>query len=116
LRRKFKEYAEALSEFNAAVREIGNILEGWIATDMSLSEYNAWNVLTHKVERSVRAGMMVAQRFCPDKQYDATMPAIGSLLSRADRSLSQAERLRAAFLERQPAPSAKMPSQPRRRR
>ena len=97
--------AEMLAEFNAAVREVTNILQSWIASDVPLTEYNAWNFLMHKVERSVRTGMSAARRFCPDCQYDATMPASGTLLTRAERSLSQAEGFRAAFLKRHAAPS-----------
>jgi nitric oxide reductase activation protein len=106
--------AEALAEFSAAGREVGNILQSWIANAASLDDYNYWNFLMHKVERCVRTGMTVAQLFCPENQYDATMPASGTLLARAERSLSHATTLRAAFLERQGAPLVSSGSQRRR--
>jgi hypothetical protein len=108
--------AEALAEFSAAAREVGNILQSWIASAVSLNEYNYWNFLMHKVERCVQTGMTVAQRFCPENQYDATMPASGTLLARAERSLSQASTLRAAFLERHATPPVKLSSGSQRRR
>lgn len=92
--------AELIAEFRAAVDEIEEILESWIATGVSLNEYNAWNFLMHKVEHNLRIGMLAAARFCPDAQYDATMPAVGTLRVRVERSLVQADRLRADFIAR----------------
>lgn len=70
-----------LSEFYASVREIDNILEGWIATDQSLLDYNGWKFLMHKVQDSLRMGEMAIQTFCPERHYDATMPAAGRCYS-----------------------------------
>jgi hypothetical protein len=92
--------AELLAEFNASLREVTRILENWTATSVMLSEYNAWNVLMHKVQHSLRTGMLAAQRFCPESPYDATMPASGKLVSRAERALSQTDQLRASFIAR----------------
>lgn len=39
---------ELLAEFYALVREVDDILASWIATAQTLSEYNAWNMLSTK--------------------------------------------------------------------
>lgn len=100
--------AELIAEFKAAVDELAELLRAWTATGASLNEYNAWNVLMHKVEHSLRAGILAAARFCPGVQYDATMPAAGTLQRRAELSLTQANTLRAAFLARHSPPQAKV--------
>jgi hypothetical protein len=100
--------AELIAEFKAAVDELAGMLGAWIATGVSLNEYNAWNSLMHKVEHSLRAGMLAAARFCPDVQYDATTPAAGTLRARVELSLTQADTLRAAFLARHSTPQAKV--------
>jgi hypothetical protein len=100
--------AELIAEFKAAVDELAGMLGAWIATGVSRNEYNAWNSLMHKVEHSLRAGMLAAARFCPDVQYDATTPAAGTLRARVELSLTQADTLRAAFLARHSTPQAKV--------
>lgn len=108
--------AELLAEFYASVREIDNILANWIATTQPLTDYNAWNVLMHKVQHSLRTGELAVQRFCPDRQYDATMPAGGTLLYQSERALSIADGARAAFMARHASsPHARAPN-PRGRR
>lgn len=101
--------ADLIAEFKATVDELAEMLGVWIATSVSVDEYNAWNVLMHKVEHSLRTGLSAAARFCPDVQYDATMPAAGTLRTRVEISLKQASTLRAAFLARQPTPQPKEP-------
>jgi hypothetical protein len=89
--------AELLAEFYGAVAEVADLVEHWSRT-VALTEYNAWNVLMHKVEHSLKCGELVVQKFCADRVFDATMPVVGSLLSRSNKSLSDAERARAVFL------------------
>jgi hypothetical protein len=92
--------AELLSEFYAATREVVDLLARWIAEGTSLGEYNAWNYLMHKVEHTLRAGAQAVQRYCPDRRFDATSPAGGTLLAQSERALSIAEHARSAFLAR----------------
>jgi hypothetical protein len=69
--------AELLSEFYAAVTEVADIIGHWSAT-VEVTDYNAWNVLMHKVQHSLRVGELVVQRLCPDRAYDATSPSEGA--------------------------------------
>ena len=98
--------AHLVAEFKAAVDEIAIMLGSWIATNVPLSDYNAWNVLMHKAEHSLRTGVLAAARFCPEIQYDATMPAGGTLQNRVERSLAQASAQRTAFIARHQAAQA----------
>jgi hypothetical protein len=100
--------AKLIAEFKAAVDELAGMLEAWISTGTSLNEYNAWNILMHKVEHSLRAGMLAAARFCPDAQFDTTSPATGTLRTRVERSLTQADTRRTAFIARNSTPQAKV--------
>jgi hypothetical protein len=65
---------------------------------MALTEYNAWNVLMHKVQNSLRMGELAVQKLCHDRAYDATMPAGGSLLSQCQRVLTAADKAREIFM------------------
>jgi hypothetical protein len=110
--------AEIVSEFYSAVAEVTDLVDEW-ADKVPLTEYNHWNVLMHKVEHSLRLGETVVSKFCPDRQYDATMPASGTLLSRSQTSLNQVANLRKLWLEKFQAAHAAAAAQrtvPRRRR
>jgi hypothetical protein len=89
--------AELLAEFYGAVSEVADLIEHWAGT-MALTEYNAWNVLMHKVQHSLRMGELAVQKLCPDRAYDATMPAGGSLLSQSQRVLTAADKAREVFM------------------
>jgi hypothetical protein len=91
--------AALLAEFYAAVGEISDLIEHWSGT-VALTEYNAWNVLMHKVQHSLKLGELAVQRLCPDRVYDATMPIGGSLLSQSQRVLAAADQARAWFMTR----------------
>jgi hypothetical protein len=107
---------ELLAEFYASVREVDDILASWIATAQTLGEYNAWNVLMHKVQHSLRKGELAVRRFDPDRLYDATMPAGGTLLYQSERVLSMADTARTAFMARHAATQAPVPNRRARRR
>ena len=109
--------AGLLAEFYTAVAEVADLIDHWKGT-VPLTEYNHWNVLMHKVENSLRLGELVVQKFCPDRQYDATMPASGTLLSRSQTSLGQVAQIRKIWFEKFQAAHAKrpVPQTPRRRR
>lgn len=91
--------AGLLAEFYGVVEEIADIIEHWTGT-IELTEYNAWNVMMHKVETSLRLGEVAVQKFCPDRAFDATMPAVGTLLSQSQRVLASAGQQRNRFMER----------------
>jgi hypothetical protein len=91
--------AELLAEFYGAVSEVADLIEHWAGT-MALTEYNAWNVLMHKVQHSLRMGDLAVQKLCPDRAYDATMPAGGTLLSRSLRVLTAANKAREIFISK----------------
>jgi hypothetical protein len=89
--------AELLAEFYGVVSEVADLIEHWGGT-MALTEYNAWNVLMHKVQNSLRMGELAVQKLCHDRAYDATMPAGGSLLSQCQRVLTAADKAREIFM------------------
>ena len=91
---------ELLSEFYAAVNEVSRILGSWIEMAQPLTDYNSWNLLMHKVQESLNKGELAVQRFCPERQYDATMPAAGTLLHQCQRVLADTDTARAAFWAR----------------
>ncbi len=91
--------AQLLAEFYAALDEIDEIISDRIRTDTTY-EYNCWNFLMHKVEHSLRMGENVIRKFCKERQFDATSPAGGTLLSRSEVGLSRAADARADFLKR----------------
>jgi hypothetical protein len=102
--------SELLAEFYASVQEVRETLDNWNTTDQPLDNYNAWNALMHHVQHSLRAGQLAAQRFCPERTYDATVPAAGTLNSRSERSLTIADGARQAFLDRATALGGKAPA------
>jgi len=91
--------AAVLAEFYAAVGEVSDLIEHWTGT-VPLADYNAWNVLMHKVQNCLRLGELVIQKFSPERPFDATMPAGGTLLSSSQRSLMLADQARTSFMER----------------
>jgi hypothetical protein len=54
--------------------------------------------LMHKVQHSLRMGDLVVQKLCPDRAYDATMPAGGTLLARSQKVLTAADNAREIFM------------------
>lgn len=89
--------AELLAEFYGAVSEVADLIAHWDGT-VALTEYNAWNVLMHKVEHSLRVGQLAVQKLCPNRAYDATVPAGGSLVSQSQRVLAVADKEREIFI------------------
>lgn len=97
--------ATLLAKFHGAVDEVDELLDNWISSGTQ-PEYNCWNYLMHKVEHSLRMGSNVIRKFCADRQFDATMPASGTLLSRAETGLGRANQMRTAFIDRKQAEHA----------
>lgn len=75
-----------LAEFYSALDEIEALFSGWRDAELQW-DINAWNVLMQKIGASITAGVAAADRFCPGRQFDSTMPASGTLAERAARSL-----------------------------
>lgn len=90
---------ELLAEFYGAVSQVADLVEHWSGT-MALTEYNAWNVLMHRVQHCLRLGELAIQKLCPDREYDATMPAAGSLLTQSRRVLAAADVARKNLISR----------------
>jgi hypothetical protein len=88
-----------LAEFYGALDEVDEIIEDWMRKNTAY-EYNCWNLLMHKVEQSLRMGGSAIRKFCCDRQYDATMPASGTLLSRSATCLTHAKDARADCFNR----------------
>ncbi len=107
--------AALLAEFYAAVGEVADLIEHWTGT-VPLTEYNAWNVLMHKVQNSLRLGELVVQKFCANRPFDATSPEGGTLLSAAERSLRLADQGRAEFMQQYATAQEALPSHPTPRR
>lgn len=74
--------ATLLAEFFENLAEIDDLVMGW--QDSSTPwDTNVWNFLMQKIERGVALGLHASERFCPNRQYDSTMPASGTLQERA---------------------------------
>lgn len=97
--------ARLLAEFYGALDEVDEIVGDWVRMNTAY-EYNCWNFLMHKVEQSLRMGENAIRKFCPDRQYDATMPASGTLLSRSETCLARASQMRTAYIVRKQAEHA----------
>jgi hypothetical protein len=61
---------------------------------------NVWNYLMQVVHRSVSSGILAAERFCPSREYNATMPAAGTLVERAITSTASMQSALAAHIDR----------------
>jgi class 3 adenylate cyclase len=122
------EDATLLNEFCSLVQEIADVLDSWIDNDPPPPIVNAWNVLMQKVRYCLRTGKLAVERFCPDREFDATMPAVGTLIARIDTAIASVQPALDAHLARhatapapvprrsprtQPSPSAGRPDLPR---
>lgn len=91
--------AALLAEFYDCLTEIDDLVTGW-QDSATAWDMNLWNFLMQKIERSVITGLRAAERFCPARQYDATMPASGTLQEQAERSVSQVKAALDAHIKR----------------
>jgi class 3 adenylate cyclase len=82
------EDATLSNEFYNLVQEIGDMVDGWIDNEPPPPPVNAWNILMQKVRHSLQMGKLAAERFCPDREFDATVPAGGTLIERLDAVVS----------------------------
>jgi hypothetical protein len=89
--------AELLAEFYGAVSDVADLIESFARAE-ALTNYNAWNVLMHKVENSLRLGDLAIETFCPDRVFDPASPAGGTLLSQSQRVLAAAAKSRDKFM------------------
>lgn len=85
--------AALLVEFYDSLNRIEDLLRSWEAAETPW-DTNHWNVLMQTVEHSVRAGVAAADRFCPGRAYNPTVPAAGTL---ADRAATSCENMKTAL-------------------
>jgi hypothetical protein len=88
-----------LAEFYNMLEEIDELITSWRAAE-TVWDMNVWNFLMQKIERSVSAGVVAVERFCPGRQYDSTMPSAGTLTDRAAFVSSAMRQSLAAHIER----------------
>jgi len=79
------EDAALLVEFYDSLNDIDDLIGGWRESE-TVWDVNVWNYLLQKVHHSVSRGVLAAERCCPSRQYDATMPAAGTLVGPATLS------------------------------
>jgi hypothetical protein len=91
--------AALLVEFYDSLNEIDDLIKGWRESE-TVWDVNVWNYLMQKVHQSVSAGVLAAERFCPSRQYNATMPAAGTLVERATISKASMRSALAAYIDR----------------
>jgi hypothetical protein len=94
------EDATLLVNFYDSLQEITDIING-LADNQTVADFNAWNFLMQKVQHNLGLGQRAVQSFCSESQYDATMPATGTLLHQSERAIAGARAALAAHLSRQ---------------
>jgi hypothetical protein len=100
--------ATLLIEFDDSVAGIDDLIVGWRESD-AVWDVNTWNVFMQKIHHSVSVGVLAAERFCPSRQYDPTMPASGTLVDRASISSSMMKRALTGHIDRFNARAAAQP-------
>lgn len=98
-------HAELFAEFFEGLAEIDDLIMSWKDSEIAW-DMNLWNVLMQKIERNVISGVRAVERFCPERQYDNTMPASGTLIERAQKSTSMMYAALDAHIRRYTAASA----------
>ena len=91
--------ATLLVKFYDSLQEITDIVNSWVDSQTT-ADVNAWNFLMQKVQHNLSIGQRAVENFCPEIQYDATIPAAGTLLDRSQRAISGAQAAMAAHLSR----------------
>lgn len=76
------EFSKLLVEFYDASQGVADLIDDLVKR-WPLTDGNTWNVLMHKVRNSVALGLKAAEKFCPDRLYDPTVPVAGTLAVRA---------------------------------
>jgi len=94
------EDATLLVNFYDSLQEITDIVNSFV-DNQDIADFNAWNVLMQKVQHNLSIGQRAVQIFCPERQYDATIPVAGTLLHQSERVISEAQAVLAAHLSRQ---------------
>jgi class 3 adenylate cyclase len=109
------EDATLLNEFYSLVQEVADTVDSWINNQPPPPTVNAWNFLMQKVRHCLRTGKLAAARFCPDREFDATMPAGGTLIARIDSAIAAVQPALDAQLARHAASATAPPRPPRTR-
>jgi hypothetical protein len=102
------EDATLLVEFYDSLNEIDDLIKGWRESE-TVWDVNVWNYLMQKAQHSVSVGILAADRFCPSRQYNSTMPAAGNLAERATISTTTMRSALAAHIDRFNARAAANP-------
>jgi hypothetical protein len=91
--------ATLLVNFYDSLQEITDIVNSLI-DNQTVADFNVWNVLMQKVQHNLNISQRALQTFCPERQYDATIPAAGTLLNELERAISEAQSALAGHLSR----------------
>ncbi len=94
------EDATLLVNFYDSLQEITDIVNS-LVDNQTVADFNVWNVLMQKLQHNLNIGQRAVQTFCPERQYDATIPAAGTLLHESARAVSEAQAALAGHLSRQ---------------
>jgi len=94
------EDATLLINFYDSLQEITDIVNS-LVDNQTVADFNVWNVLMQKVQHNLNVGRRAVQTFCPERQYDATIPAAGTLFQESERAISEAQVALGAHLSRQ---------------
>lgn len=97
--------AALLAEFFEGLAEIDDHVMSW-QESATTWDFNVWNFLMQKIASNVSSGLRAAERFCPGRQYDSTMPASGTLCERAQVSTLHMQAALEAHIRRRSAPPA----------
>jgi nucleoside phosphorylase len=92
--------ATLLVNFYDSLQEITDIVNS-VIDNQTVADFNVWNVLMQKVQHNLNISQRAVQTFCPERQYDATIPAAGTLLHELERAISEAQAALAGHLSRQ---------------
>jgi hypothetical protein len=93
------EDAALLVEFYDSLNEVDDLIKRWRESETAW-DVNVWNYLMQKAQHSVSVGILAAERFCPSRQYNPTMPAAGNLAERATISTTTMRSALAAHIDR----------------
>lgn len=93
------EDATYLIEFYDATHGIDETVGEWLSTNRRI-DFNTFLFLMNMVKDSLVIGQQLVERFFPDKPFRSNSPASGTLLSQIERVMANADRAKAAHIER----------------
>jgi hypothetical protein len=93
------EDATCLIEFYDAIHGIDEAVGEWLSTNRRI-DFNTFLFFISSVRDSLVIGRQLVERFFSDKPFGSNSPASGTLLSQIQRVIANADRAKAAHLER----------------